>query len=57
MKNCHENRRKTYKIHNKELKILIYKESLHIEKGKNRTIGTWVKAMNKRNKLTNIPIK
>ena len=57
MKNCHENGRKIYKIHNKELKILIYKESLHIEKGKNRTIGTWVKAMNKRNKLTNIPIK
>lgn len=49
MKNCHENRRQIYKIPNKELKLLIYKELLHIEKKKNHTIGTWVKAMNKRN--------
>ena len=32
MKNCHENRRQIYKIPNKELKLLIYKELLHIEK-------------------------
>ena len=59
MKNCHENRRQMYKIPNKELKLLIYKELLYIvtkkknyyilKRKKNHTIGTWVKAMNKRN--------
>lgn len=34
MRNHHKNRRQIYKIHDKDLKSLVYKELLHVEKKK-----------------------